>query len=129
MNRFIFIFSFCFSSLIGFSQQADTLEINSLDIILIKQNGQIINKEGVEKFYKAWMNEETDKRYVLAETVQRHSDFFKGFSRNQMQELFGVRDGKMDDGYYKLDPKDDESCWAQLLYDDHGFYWLSMGCP
>src|ERR1044072_4964973 len=58
MSKFICIL-FLFFSAPCFAQQqdslrSDTLNIPSLNLMLIKQNHHIINKDGKETFYKTW---------------------------------------------------------------------------
>lgn len=135
MQRFFFIILFLFSVSICFAQSSgfpktDTLKINKFDIILIRQNNQIINKDGGEKFLETWAHAKNPDRYLLMSEIDAHIDFFKGFSPEQMESLLG-KPNKYG-SYYIDNPVDEQAsdpCVIEFIYENGGLSALQTNCP
>jgi hypothetical protein len=129
MKTPIFILLFFLASIPCFSKQSDSLKIDTLkitgiDLVLIKQDNHIINKDGKEKFYEIWMSDDWTKKNAIIGVMYKNQHFFDGCPSQEIIDLFGQPDGY---GRYLAEKVhgQTEFCWITFIYREDQV-WVTL---
>jgi len=98
-----------------------------LDLILIKQNRQIINQDGKEKFYEIWMYQDWSVKNDIVKALHQHPHFFDGCSSDEITSLFGQPDNY--GRYLAKKPRGQtDFCWIQFIFREDQVVSLLFPC-